>query len=118
MAFTDKTPAAWLGAGYNTQSGKIELNTNDAASDKLLPELTDSEADENSGDIGRLLYGLMDGVYAKLQAKNETLLAADRPTRFTFSRASSVNEATGLITKNYNFTVTLQATGVDVAPEP
>lgn len=118
MAFTDKTPAAWLGAGYNTQFGKIELNTNDAASDKLLPELTDSEADENSGDIGRLLYGLVDGVYAKLQAKNSELPVADRPSRFNFSRATNVNETTGLITKNYNFTFTLQATGVDVAPEP
>lgn len=118
MAFTDKTPAAWLGAGYNTQSGKIELNTNDAVSDKLLTELTDAEADENSGDIGRLLYGLLDGVYSKLQTKNAELPVADRPTRFNFSRSTSVNETTGLITKNYNFTFTLQATGVDVAPEP
>lgn len=118
MAFTDKSPSAWLGAGYNATSGKIELNTNDAVSDKLLPELTDSEADENSGDIGRLLYGLVDGVYAKLQAKNEALLAGDRPTRFTFSRSSSVNEATGLITRNYNFSFTLAATGLDVASEP
>ena len=118
MAFTDKTPAAWLGAGYNTQSGKIELNTNDAVSNKLLTELTDAEADENSGDIGRLLYGILDGVYAKLQAKNAELLPEDRPTRFNFNRSTSLNDTTGLITKSYNFTFTLKATGVDVAPEP
>lgn len=118
MAFTDKTPAAWLGAGYNTQSGKIELNTNDAVSDKLLTELTDAEADENSGDIGKLLYGLLDGVYSKVSAKNTSLAQADRPTRFNFSRATSVNETTGLLTRNFNFTFTLEAAGLEVAQEP
>ena len=118
MAFTDKTPASWLGAGYNTQSGKIELNTNDASSDKLLPELTDAEADESSGDIGKLLFGLFDGIYSKVSEKNNSLPQADRPTRFTFTRGTVINDATGLVTKNYSFSVTLATSGLEVAPEP
>ena len=118
MAFTDKAPAAWFGAGYNAQPGKIELNTNDATSNKLLPELTDAEADEVSGDVGKLLYGLIAGLYAKATEKNASLAATDRPARFSFNRVSSVNEATGLIQRSYTFNFTLAAAGVEVAPEP
>jgi hypothetical protein len=118
MAFTDKTPASWLGAGYNTQSGKIELNTNDAPFDKLLAELTDAEADETSGDIGKLLFGVIDGLFTKINEKNASLDPADRPTRFTFNRGTSLNDATGLITRNYSISITLATSGLEVAPEP
>jgi hypothetical protein len=118
MAFTDKTPASWLGAGYNAQSGKIELNTNDASSNKLLTELTDAEADEASGDIGKLLFGLIDGLYTKINEKNNSLAQADRPTRFTFTRGTVINDATSLVTRNYAISITLATSGLEVAPEP
>jgi hypothetical protein len=118
MPFTDTTPASWLGAGYNTQSGKIELNTNDAAVNKLLTELTDAEADENSGDIRKLIFGVIDGLFTKLRAKNTSLAPADRPVNMTFSRGTNVNEATGILTRQYTFTFQLEAASVEVADEP
>ena len=121
MPFTDSTPSSWLGAGYNTQSGKMELNTADALTDALLPELSDAEADEASGDIARLLYGLIDGLYVKAHAKNSELAPADRPTRFRFVRNTSVNEASGFITRDYSLSFTLGSTGLSglkVAAEP
>ena len=118
MAFTDKSPAAWLGAGYNSSTGKIELNTFDAPTNKLLSELTDVEADETSGDIRKLLFGVIEGVYSKLKPKLDSLDAADRPTQFTFFRSSNVADD-GAVTRVYNFTFKLAPpVAVEVADEP
>ena len=118
MALTDKSPATWLGAGYNSSSGKIELNTNDADANRLLTELTDAEADETTGDFRKLLFGILDGLYTQFTTKNATLAPADRSQRVTFTRSSSVNEATGLINRSYNISIQLEAASVDVANEP
>lgn len=118
MAFTDKSPAAWLGSGYNTQSGKIELNTNSAFTDKLLTELTDAEADETTGDIRKLLFGIIDGLYTQFNSKNSTLAAADRPQRVAFTRSTTVNETTGFIARSYSINFQLEAASVEVANEP
>jgi len=118
MPFTDKSPAAWLGAGYNSSTGKIELNTNSAFTNKLLTELTDAEADETTGDIRKLLFGILDGLYTQFNSKNSALATADRPQRITFTRNSYVNEATGLINRSYNISLQLEAASVEVANEP
>jgi hypothetical protein len=118
MPFTEKSPAAWLGAGYNSATGKIELNTNNAATNKLLTELTDAEADETTGDIRKLLFGVVDGLYTQFNSKNSALATADRPQRVAFTRATSVNDATGLITRSYSVSFQLEAASVEVANEP
>jgi hypothetical protein len=117
MPFTDSTPTSWLGAGYNTQSGKIELNTNDADFDKLLTELTDAEADENSGDIRKLMFGLIDGLFTKLKQKNDSLSPEDRPQNFTFNRSSNMADD-GTITRSFSFVFRLSTAGIEVADEP
>jgi len=118
MAFTDKSPAAWLGAGYNASTGKIELNTNTAAANKLLTELTDAEANETTGDIRKLLFGIIDGLYTGFNNKNSQLAAADRPQRTAFTRSTSFNDATGIITRSYSISFQLEAASVEVANEP
>ena len=119
MAFTDKSPASWLGAGYNATTGKIELNTNNASTDKLLPELTDSEADETTGDIRKLMYGLLDGLHKKLEAKNAALAVADRPVNFSLSKSSSISPTDGSISAQFSFSFRLAApTTLEVADEP
>lgn len=118
MPFTDKSPAAWLGAGYNSSSGKIELNTNDAVTNKLLTELTDAEADEAAGDIRKLLFGIIDGLYTQFNSKNSVLATADRPQRVAFTRSTSVNDATGVMTRSYSVSFQLEAASVEVANEP
>lgn len=118
MAFTDKSPAAWLGAGYNHVTGKIELNTNNAATNKLLPELTDAEADETTGDIRKLLFGIFDGLFVRFRTKNDSLAAEDRPQRMVFTRSTVVNEATGVITRSYTVSFQLGASSIEVIDEP
>ena len=117
MAFTDKSPSAWLGAGYNSATGKIELNTNNAGSNKLLTELTDDEADETTGDIRKLVFGIVDGLYTQFINKNSQLAAADRPQRISFTRSTSVNDVTGIITRSYSIIVQLESASVEVANE-
>ncbi len=117
MAFTDKSPSAWLGGGYNGATGKIEFNTNNAATNKLLTELTDAEADETLGDIRKMMFGLLDGLFVKLKAKNDALAIADRPINMTFNRSMSIGED-GVQTRNYGFTFKLSTGSVEVADEP
>ena len=118
MAFTDKSPAAWLGAGYNSSTGKIELNTFDAPTNKLLIELTDAEADETTGDIRKLMFGVIEGLYTKIKPKLDSLDAANRPSQFTFFRSNSVADDGG-VTRVYNFTFRLAPpSAVEVADEP
>lgn len=118
MALTDKSPTTWLGAGYNSSTGKIELNTNNASANKLLTELTDVEADETTGDIRKLLFGILDGLYVQFSTRNSTLAAADRSQRVTFTRSTTVNDATGLMTRNYIASIQLETAAVEVANEP
>ena len=118
MALTDKSPATWLGAGYNSSSGKIELSTNNAFSNKLLTELTDAEADETTGDIRKLLFGILDGLYVQFSTRNITRATADRSQRVTFTRTTAINDATGLVTRNYNASIQLEAPLLEVANEP
>jgi hypothetical protein len=119
MAFTDKAPSAWLGAGYVSSTGKIELNTNNAATNKLLPELTDSEANATTGDVRKLMFGLIDGIHKKLDAKNTALASADRPSNFTFSKSATVNPSDGTMLQTYTFNFRLGAPAtLEVADEP
>lgn len=115
MAFS-ATPSGWLGAGYSvTGSGTsaaiqmgISGNTNET-----LPEVTSSEANATTGDIRKIYYGLAEKMYQSYLAK----ATADLPNRMSFSKSSSVNSTTGLITTNYTFQFVLAATGLDVTTE-
>jgi hypothetical protein len=112
MAFTDKSPAAWLGSGYTATPGKIELD------DTVLQGLIDEDADEHGGDIRKLLLAIVDGLYTKFSERNGELAFEDKPTRISFTRSSSLNDSTGVITRNYTLRFDLEAASVSVAPEP
>ena len=114
MAY-DSKPSTWLGAGYSSSSGAhtITLNTNDAASNKTLVQLTDVEADPTTGEARKLIYAITEGLY---QAYNN--VATDsRPTKMAIYRSSSVNDLTGIITRTYSFQFTLVSSGEEVAGE-
>jgi hypothetical protein len=117
MPFTDKSPAAWLGAGYDASTGKISFNTANAASNQTLPQLTDTEADETTGDIRKVLFALIDGIFTKYDAKYSALDTAARPSKVTFTRSATAN-ADGSVTRTYLFVANLAAPlSVEVADE-
>lgn len=115
MAY-DAKPSTWLGAGYASSSvaHTITLNTNDAASNKTLPELTDAEADPTSGDVRKLYFALLEALY---QSYNATA-AADRPTKMAIYRSSTVDETTGNIARSYSVQFSVVPSGIEVIAEP
>jgi len=108
MAFV-KTPTTWL-------PNISEDTTNITLPLASLPELTAAEADGASGDIRKILYALMEQLYSVWAAQE----VADRPTKFTMTRATSVNDDTGAITRMYAITLVTApvAGGIEVEDEP
>lgn len=115
MAFTDyDNPGEWFGAGYSLASNAITMNTNDAAANKTLTELTDAEANATTGDSRKVIYALAEAFYAKYNS----LATADRPTQMQIYRSTSSNDITGETTRTYTLVFKVTPTDVDVAAEP
>lgn len=113
MPLTSKSPKTWFGSGYTASPGKIELSTTD-----LLKEITDAEANENSGDFRKVLSSIVEGLYSQYAAKYKDLAIEDRPTRVIFNRSISVDQNTGSIIRNYNLRFELEAAAISIASEP
>jgi len=108
MAF-DPTPTTWL-PDWSEDATDITLPI------ASLPELTAAEADAVTGDIRKILYALLEKLYAVWAAT----ATADRPDRMTITRASVVNDDTGAITRNYTIQLVTEASagGLEVSDEP
>lgn len=78
-----------------------------------LPELDASEADAMTGDSRKIIYALLE----QLNTWYSGLAAADRPTKLSVNRSSSVSESTGEITRNYFIQITTTPTGIEVSDE-
>jgi hypothetical protein len=88
MAY-NKAPSGWLGAGYTLASNKVQFNTSSAASNPLVLELTDAQANATTGDVAQVFYGLC-GMMNKAWAAKAT---ADRPSNMVVSKSTqSVSE--------------------------
>ena len=69
-----------------------------------FPQMTDAEAAVGTGgDIRAVLFAIC----TELQAHWDGLATADRPTKMTLSKTTSLNSTTGIITYSYrmNFQV-------------
>lgn len=110
MAF-DPKPSTWLGAGYAVASHKAEYNTQDASSDKLLPRITDAQADPTTGDIRLLTYAQCEMIYAAWVA----MLGVDLPVQMTLSKQDrSIGPN---IQRTFTFTFNVNGTDTTVLPE-
>ena len=99
-------PSTWFGAGYTASSGghTITLNTNDAASNKLLTKLTDVNADPTTGNAEVIGMAILE----MLLAAYNTRKAADAPTNFKVIKSVNKDPSTGNDVLTYS--VTVQAT--------
>lgn len=113
MAFS-AVPTAWL-PNYSNDSGAhtLTLKTAEAGGSKTLAETTDAEADDSTGDIRKIMYGIAEAMYQSWLATD----SADRPTKMTMTRSSFLNDTTSTLTRNYTFRFTLDYSGVDVTAE-
>lgn len=78
-----------------------------------FPELTAAEADSVTGDIRKVVYAICEKLWSRWNA----LALADRPTKMTLAKSSSVDAGTGVITNVYTFTFKNSITAQDVAAE-
>lgn len=115
MAATDLSPNSWLGPSFSVADGKISFELAD------YPELTSFEVDPQNGDVRKLLFGLMEGLYAKWRAKSQALATTDRPTKTRMTKSVSEDETTGTITRTYSVRFELAPPGpgsFEVSDEP
>jgi hypothetical protein len=108
-------PSVFFGAGY-TETGTgathtIVLTTNDNSGTKLLPELTEVEADPTTGDYRKILFALMEMMYVKYQAVTPV------PGKLTLTRSSFEDTASGELVRTYTVQIRTNVTGVEVADE-
>lgn len=121
------TPEKWLGAGYSVGAGTITFGTLDHATpaNRTFPALSDAgDADETTpatGDIRRLLFGMIDGLYAKWLLRVADAAADPTgdplPTKMTIYKSTSTNDTTGEVTRTYSFVFKTTVTGEEVAAE-
>ena len=79
-----------------------------------LDEVTSTEATASStGDWRKMVFGIMEMLYWRYTS----LATADRPSRLSITRNSSVDDSTGNITRYYSVTITTAPTGVEVIDE-
>lgn len=113
MAF-DPKPSTWLGAGYSLASNAISLTTADKDGDKALPEVTDADAHATTGDIRKVLFGLMEAIFQAWKGVD----VDDRPTMMTIQKGAYTNVETGNIEMTFTARFTAVAAGYEIADEP
>ena len=106
-------PVDWLGAGFSASSGShtITFNTNDAASNKLLAQLTDAKANASTGDIRQIALAFAEALYEAWITRG----GVNQTTEMRLQRSVSGDSA-GNITYNFQTSITFQPTGIFTIP--
>ena len=106
MAF-DKKPSTWI-ANWSEDGTNVTLPI------ASVPELSAADADATTGDIRKVVFALMEKLYAAWVAT----AVADRPTQMTIAKVASQNVTTGVITNIYTVTCKSAVLTQEVADEP
>jgi hypothetical protein len=99
-------PTAWF-TGWTSNGTNITLPIAN------VTNLVSGEADVATGDIRKILYHLLDKIWAVWTA----LATADKSTKMTIYKSSSTNVTTGQITHQYTVTFINEVSAQDVASE-
>lgn len=105
MAF-DPAPGSWI-PDWSEDGTDITVPL------ATFPELTAEEADAETGDIRKVVWALMQQLY---EAYNETP-TADRPTKWTMNKVSSINSITGVVTNIFTMTMYTEITTQEMLDE-
>ena len=105
MAF-DKKPSTWI-PNWSENGSDITVPI------ATFPEMTDAEADATTGDIRKVLFAIMEQLWAKWLAT----ATADRPAKMTINRGTSTDDRTGVVTKQFTLVFKTQVSGQEVADE-
>lgn len=105
MAFSP-VPTDWI-ANWS------EDGTNITVPIASFPELTAAEADAATGDIRKIVWAILEKLYQAYNAK----ATADRPTKWTVTKSSSVNTQTGVVTNSFIHTIYTEISTQEVVDE-
>lgn len=125
------TPYQLFGSGYAASSSThtITLNTSNASSDPLLIQITDTEANADSGDGRRVVYGLLEMLYQHMAELNGTEAYVTGefswgssttgvvPSVKIVPTRSSYEDTNGELVRTYKFIVRTTVTGLEVSDE-
>jgi hypothetical protein len=112
MAF-DKTPNSWIaGIEYVAANGTVPANSL-VIPMTSLPELTSAELEGGNADIRKIYFAIADAFYKSWNTTD----AADRPSKMTINRSTSVVDAVDTTTRNYTMSFSIVSGTVEVAPE-
>ena len=104
----DLKPSTWI-PGWSENGTAIAVADLAAA----FPEMTAAEADATTGDIRKVMFAICEQIYNEFN----DLPVADRPTKMTVYRSTSVNDQTGITVKTYQFRFEVAVAAQDVADE-
>jgi hypothetical protein len=109
METYDKDITAWI-PNYSFTEPNITIPRTD------FPELSEAEADDESGDFANLLYAFLHEIYAVWA----TIPNAGRPQKMFISKSISPDVVTGDETVQFSirFTTAVDAGARNVKPEP
>lgn len=79
-----------------------------------MPEVTDADAHATTGDIRKVLFGLMEAIFQAWKGVD----VDDRPTMMTIQKGSYANVETGQIETTFTARFTAVAAGYEIADEP
>ena len=108
MALTS-APEDWI-ANWAEADGDITIPL------ASLPELSEAEADGETGDIRSVVHAFNEALYTEMNS----LPTGDKPTRWLMTKSGSMNTVTGITTIQYVHTLYLETEvgGLQVADEP
>lgn len=91
----DVKPATWF-AGYDgdATAHTIKFNTNDAPSNKTLPQLVDAKADPDTGDVREVLFAICEAAYQYYKG------LTTKPKQVTITR-SVITSRDGSVSNSY-----------------
>jgi hypothetical protein len=111
---SDITPSTWLGSGFSvdTVNHLIKFNTNNAATNKLLKQLTDAQA---STDIRQIVLAFCEAIY---QANRTQFLADNKVLQMNISRSGNPDFTSGGFFMQYTISLNFTDVGTwTVVPE-
>ena len=105
MAF-DAKPSTWI-ANWSEDATNITVPI------ATFTEMTAAEADATTGDIRKVVFAILEHLWGIWYAT----AAADRPAKMTMDRSISIDDGSGVVTKQYVFVFKTTTSGQEVSAE-
>jgi hypothetical protein len=112
IALGSATTAEWNTIGWNGTSSPTVGDTFTALTTGTIS--TGTGATVKSGDVRRILMGIVEAAYQKYQTYTT---AGTAPAKMFIGRSSSINDTTGILTRNYTLTFQTDISSVEVTEE-